>query len=476
MAGLQSISGLSSGLDTATIVSQLMQIEQQPLVRLQQRERVEQARQTALSLVQTKLDALSDALDALKSTSTWADAQTVESSDPTRVAAARTAGAAAGGYQVWVRTLARADQVTQQNAAFAAAADADTLSITVAATSATPAQTVNVAIGAGDDLATIASKINGSSGSPVYATVVAGKLVLSGKTTGADAQITVADGDTGNAYDLATDVFGSAPLSHTSADAEVSLDGTSWTTRPTNTVDDLLPGVKLTLKATSVDPVSIVVGTPGADADAITAAVQAFVDAYDDAVTTIRGKLDEKPVANPQSDADRAKGVLYGDSGLSGLLSSLRAAMSRQISGLTTLKTALDAGVSTGAAVGSGTLDQDAIAGKLKLDTATLSSALDASFADVKTIFTGADGVVTRLRALLDPWTVGTGSYGAILDSRLQVSRDTVTAYQRDEATMQLQLTARQTRLEAQFTAMETALSSAQSQAQWLAGQLARLG
>jgi len=44
----QSISGLASGLDTASIFSALMQIDKQPQVRVQQKIAVERARQQAL--------------------------------------------------------------------------------------------------------------------------------------------------------------------------------------------------------------------------------------------------------------------------------------------------------------------------------------------------------------------------------------------------------------------------------------------
>ena len=49
------IGGLASGLDTNSIIQQLMSIEQQPKVRLQQKQVVEQARQSTLKDVQTRL-------------------------------------------------------------------------------------------------------------------------------------------------------------------------------------------------------------------------------------------------------------------------------------------------------------------------------------------------------------------------------------------------------------------------------------
>jgi len=87
---LFNISGIASGIDTNSLVSQLMQIERQPQVRLQNQQTVEQARQQALRDVNTRLSNLQDAIAGLRDPGTWADQQTVDSSDPTHVTATRT--------------------------------------------------------------------------------------------------------------------------------------------------------------------------------------------------------------------------------------------------------------------------------------------------------------------------------------------------------------------------------------------------
>ena len=61
-----SLSGLASGLDTSTIVDQLMAIERQPETRVKMKQATENARQQALRDVQTKLQALQTSADALK--------------------------------------------------------------------------------------------------------------------------------------------------------------------------------------------------------------------------------------------------------------------------------------------------------------------------------------------------------------------------------------------------------------------------
>ena len=87
MAGL-SLSGLASGVDTASIVDQLMALERQSLTKIGYRKAAVTGQQDALKEVASKLNALKDAALALSAGSTWAQKQTAESSDPTRVAVA----------------------------------------------------------------------------------------------------------------------------------------------------------------------------------------------------------------------------------------------------------------------------------------------------------------------------------------------------------------------------------------------------
>jgi flagellar hook-associated protein 2 len=461
---LFNISGLASGIDTNSIVSQLMTIERQPQVRLQQQQTVEAARQQALRDVNTRLSNLQDAIAGLRDVSTWADQQEVDSSDSSHVTATRTGGAAAGGYQIAVTQLARAAQMTQGTSATAASADG-TLTIGVGTGTA-----INVAISSGDSIQTVADKINGSSDSQVYASVVNGKLVLSGKVTGSTNTISVTGSSAAGFGFTQTQ----SPL-----DASYSIDGAGKTSS-SNIVTDGLAGVTLTLKGVTASPVSVTVGAPGPDTDAIQSKIQAFVDQYNSTIDFIQGKLNEKPVANPQTDADRVKGVLYGDSGLEDLLSNLRSAISLPVAGRpSNLSMLSQVGVSTGAAVGSGALNQDSIAGKLTLDGTALSNALNTSFADVKALFTNASGsgdslgMGQRLNNLVDSMTnASTG----ILTARITDEQSTIDDLKRQSDDMTQRLNDKEAALRQQYTDMETALQQAQSQGQYLSSQLASLG
>jgi flagellar hook-associated protein 2 len=468
------VGGLASGLDTNQIISQLMAIERRPRTRLEQRQKVEEARQTALRDIQTRLRNLQSAAAALRDAATWGDRQTVETSDATRVSARRVGGAAAGGYTIQVDGLARAAQTTQGTSLSAAAA-ADTLRITVGAT------TVDVAITAGDSLQTIADRINGTSDVPVYASVVSGKLVLSGKETGAANTISVADGDTANAYDLAT-ALGFAQ-SQAPADADFWLNGVHVTDRASNVVTDALVGVELTLKATTGGAtIGVSVGTPGPDTEAVQAKVQAFVEQYNSTLDFIRSKLEEERVANPRTDAERAKGTLRGDPGLTMLLSRMRQAVSDVFTGGSSdIDQLSEVGLTTGASTGASALNRNAVAGMLTLDAAKLAEKLASDFGKVRALFTkvtgtyATEGLSQRLARYLDPWLQGDGTNAAFLGSRITASQQLVGTLKDQMASIDLRLAQRERALRLEFTAMERALQQARDQGTWLQGQLGTL-
>ena len=105
-----SLSGLSTGIDTSTIVAQLMAIERQPRQALVIKQDQATARQNAIKDVISKLQTLATAAADLRSSSLWANVQTATSSDATKVAVVSASGAAAGGYTINVTSLAVAEQ------------------------------------------------------------------------------------------------------------------------------------------------------------------------------------------------------------------------------------------------------------------------------------------------------------------------------------------------------------------------------
>ena len=110
MAGSLSVGGLASGLDTKSLIAQLIAAESQPIQRLQ-------ARSASINTANNLFQGLSSKLSALRSAAKdlTLDAnlspRSTRSSDSTVVTATASAAAAAGSYQIKVTQLASASNV-----------------------------------------------------------------------------------------------------------------------------------------------------------------------------------------------------------------------------------------------------------------------------------------------------------------------------------------------------------------------------
>jgi flagellar hook-associated protein 2 len=446
------VGGIATGLDTNSIIDQLLAIDRQPETLLTQQSTVETARQAALKAIQTSMQSLQTAAQAMRAPSVWANTQTVTSSNPTAVSAVLTGGAAAGGFQIGVQRLASADQVTQGTTLAAANGD-DVLHIQVGS-----GAVANVSISSGDTLATIASKINANSTSQVYASVVNNKLVLSGQVTGAANTIAVTSDST-----LASDLGMTESL--VAKDALYSINGVSMTSA-TNTVSNGLAGVTMTFNGTTASDASLVVTAPAPNTNTITTAIQGFVTAYNSTVDLIYNYTNDPKVANPTTDAQREAGMLQGDPQLLSILSNLRSAVTSTMSGATGGLSYLgNIGLSTGAAVGSGTISQDSLEGKLTLDTTKLQSMLASNFSGVKALFSnatgsfGSEGLSQRMDDIINPQTSATGA----LNGRITSEASLIQSYSQQIADIEQRVTLHEAALRAQFTAMEAAVAQLQS-------------
>ena len=454
----QSISGLASTLDTSTIVDQLMAIERQPQTRLKTQVSISAARKTVLSDVQTRLENLQLAAEDLKSVTLWANKQSVDVNDTTKAAVVLSGPAGTGSYQLNVSQLARG---SQRWYSYTSPASDDTITFSNGHTTT---------ITAGSDIDAAVLAVNSDANAPVYASAVTDAqsgtkyLVFSSRTTGA-----AASAFTASASSIVED--GSRAVA--GLDSNYSIDGGPLKTSSTNVVTDAIPGASITLKGVTTisGPVTVTVGAPGPDNAGVTAKVKAFVDQYNSTLDFIRSKLDEKKVVNPQTAADQQKGLLRGDSMLEGILSQLRISMTNAYApgNPTTLDQMNEIGVSTGSAFG--TLNQDAIEGKLVFDSTAFANALASDPTSVKNLLSGTSGFGQAIDDLLTP----TLQAGGTMESRLS-SEDAKQKTLNDQiAQMDVLLQKKQDTLKAQFTAMETALQQSQAQGQWLAGQLAGL-
>ena len=463
MASTINFGGLASGLDTNSIVDQLMALERVPQTRLKMRQSEIDARKSALSDIATRLRNLRDAAADLKSPTLWLDTQSVDVNDATKISATRTGPAATGAYQVTVTSLASAYQHWYTYTPPGADTTIDI-----------GGRSYNIA--ANTDIATLANTINSDTEGKVYASAVTNadgskSLALSSRKTG---EAVANDFGIGGAGAGAFAEIGGKYVQGTNAKGFV---GAQVLDSATNVVSDMIPGVTLTLKAlTGGSSLTVNVGNPAPDSAAISAKVKAFVEQYNSTVDFIRGKLSEKRVVDPQTTADYQKGVLYGDTALRGLLGQMRIAITNEYVAANpdSMDQLAELGISTGKAIGSGNLNQDSIAGKLTFDQAKFDTALAAGVTNVRKLLGGdssVDGFAQALDGLLTPVV----SAGGTLDETIKIQDARKKSITDQIRRMDDMIARKQELLKRQFAAMETALSSSQAQGNWLSGQLAAL-
>jgi len=391
--------GLGSGLDVNTIVSKLMEIEQQPLTALQTKETALQTRISAFGSVKGALSSFQSTLTAM-TTRQGFQSMNASVGDASSMVATLGTGATAGSYALNVTALAQSQKLVSNGfAATDAVVGSGTLTFTFGTTvgstftadAAQPAQSVT--IGAGQtSLSGIRDAINAAQVG-VTATIVndgsaAGqRLVLTSTKTGAASsmQITVADDD-GNAtdaaglsqlaYDPAATAGAGRNLGETQAaqDAALTIDGLAIH-RATNSIDDAIPGVTLTLKSLTATPTTL---TVGADNSSVATSVAGFVTAYNGVLATLTS-------LTKYDSTTQTASVLTGDSTVRLIQNQLRTLIGGSLGNGGRYDTLSAVGVSFQAD------------GTLQLDSAKLQAALTTDGDAVAQLFAAAGNATDSL-------------------------------------------------------------------------------
>jgi flagellar hook-associated protein 2 len=308
--GMFSIGGIASGLDTQGIIQQLMQLERQPVKRLESQQAQLRKADEAWGQVNTKLSTLRKAVDQLSRVGNFDKLITASSSNEDVASATTTGGAETGSLSFRVTQLAQRHQVA--SGTFAAADQplnsTQPLEVTIGD------QTVEVAVD-GRTLNDVARDLN-EQGSGFTASVVRVsdgeyRLMLTADKTGTANTLSVES-------DLAELTTGSQTLQQAqNSRVQLGIGADALTIeRSSNTIDDLVPGASVTLKRVSDDPVTV---TTSRDVDGGVKAVKEYVDALNGVIKTIS----DLSKADPASGTG---GVLSGDATARQLLTNLRSA------------------------------------------------------------------------------------------------------------------------------------------------------
>jgi flagellar hook-associated protein 2 len=370
------VGGLLSGLDTNGIVTQLMQLERQPVFQLQRRQSDYETKNRTWDQIATKLNAVQDKLDALKLPSDWQKFASASSSNTDAVTVATSGSATIGEASFTVDRLATTHQMAG-NGAFTSASDtvgAGDLTITVDGQDHTITTTATTTVS--QLISEIGNLDIGVSASLLFTGSASAKLVLRADESGADAGFTTA-----------TDIssLGSFGIVEQGVDAQLTVGsgaGALIVERSTNVIDDFIDGATLTLKATTTQAVDISVSR---DAEAASAAVKELVDSLNSAISTVA-------TATKAGGEDSTGGPLALDSTARNLGLKLRSVLSSVVSDL-------DSDYRTASSVGISLTRE----GSYTLDSAKLTEALGNDFDAVAALFqrttsvTDARVTVTRV-------------------------------------------------------------------------------
>lgn len=419
--------GIGSNLDVNSIVSQLMNIERQPVTLLNQKEASYQARLSAFGSLKSALASFQSTLQSLDTASKFS-ALKASASDSTVLSASAGTSAAAGTYSVQVTTLAEAQKLKSTPfAATSTTVGSGTLTIDFGTYSADTftlnpnksSKTITIAAGQ-SSLAGIRDAINAANAGVTAGIVNDGtgyRLTVSSNDTGvANAvRILVSDGDGNNTdtsglsqllFDART-VSGVKNLTETVAakDAAFTIDGIAIT-KPSNTVTDAIEGVTLNLLSANSPGTATL--TVARDSGSIQNSVQNFVSAYNSA-TTVLQDLSAYDATTKQA------AVLQGDSAVFSIQYALRTVLNSALStaggGLTTLS---DIGIS---------FQKD---GTLALDTTKLQSVINDPTKDISTLFAAVGKPTDSLVAFVNATSSTKAGTYAVNISRLATQASAV--------------------------------------------------
>lgn len=449
-----SASGLGSGLDLNSLVSQLVAAERAPAEnRLNRETGIINAQISALGALTSTAKGLQTSLSNLASGVSFG-ARTATSSSESFSASA-TSSAQTGSYQIRVESIATSHRLASN--AVASADDplgSGELSLSLGS------DTFVLIFDPAASITEIRDAINQAEGNPgIRATILNGadgaRLVLSSDASGAqnNIQVTASGGDGGLTV-LVYENGGTQNLTQVqeAKDAEVYVDG-FLVNSAGNQIADAIEGV--TINLSSADPGVNHTLTIANNASPTVSAIESFVSSYNAFVATAATVTRYNPDNNTAAS-------LVGDASVRSLGNRLRSLVGGEISNGDGPSLLSQLGIKT---------NTD---GTLSINKSELQQAVADNPNGVKSLFTGlsgGEGLADQLNTILESYV---GSQG-VFTSRNQSAKDRLEDISDQRLVLDRRISAIQARYQAQFTALDTLLSQLQSTGNYLTQQLSNL-
>lgn len=325
-------SGLATGLDTASIVDQLVQLKRIPIKRMESQRQQFQNQISALATLKTKLEAFQNAAKTLKSANDFS-ALKAASSNEDILTVTTGSNAAPGTYDITVEALATAQKALSQgyDNTLVNVGEGD-LTITVGD------QVHTLTLSGHTTLAQLATRINSE------ITGLSANIIYNGAESGGYYLALTGEAGTANSFSIDASglAAGTAPAfttTQTASDASLIIDGLAVTASG-NSLAGVISG--LTIDLQSASPGTAVRVNVAPDAAGVRDQVKAFVDTYNDLFTFLEKemKTDGKLAGNTsaRSLGQRLEGVMSAAHGGEGAYSILAQIGIERQQGTRTLK------------------------------------------------------------------------------------------------------------------------------------------
>ena len=445
-----SFSGISTGMDTATMITQLVNLERTGINQLQSQKQDYQSRISIVQNLNSKLQALQTTAQGLSTVEKFLSYET-ETSDSDFVTVSASGKATPGNYSILVDKLASAERRYSKGFTAkdeAGSAGEGTLTIQVGTDDA-----VNVDVTADDTLESIVAKINSADVNATAGILFDGTsyyLQISGKETGAENAISISESGASLDMDLEDAV---ANIVQAADDASIRMDDFTITSA-SNEVTTAVPGVTLRLQDVT-DPTTPVNISISPNSKAVTTKISEFVKAYNNVVSIIHNEFS---FSGEAKDA----GHLVGDSTLRSVQMQLSQIITSAIDELPGGITALSQlGIKSGSD------------GSLTLDETALGEAITNNAGGVAQLFAGTpDHTVAGLGDKLDTLIDSFVDYSnGILTAKINGMNSSITTIDRSIGRQEEYVSKYEDKLRSQFTAMEVMVSGLQSQSNFLSSQ-----
>jgi flagellar hook-associated protein 2 len=437
--------GLISGMDTGSLVAQLVQAEAAPQTALKARLTATQATASAYRTVNTTFAAVRAAAEALNTAAGLTAGRKVASDNAAATASASAAAVPGNSVTFTATALAATHTVLSTS---------EWTSTTQKVAEREPAFPIEIRKADGT--------VVGSISVPADATLSQAVTAINDQNLGVKATI-VTLGPNRHRLQFVADTPGLAGrflvksateseaaagtgflTSKTGKDATLDLGNGVVATSTSNTFAELMPGVSVTIS--KLDGTSATISV-AADHEAVATKMQALVDAVNAALTTVKTYT---------SNAPGSTAALKGDFSVTSLAGGLLYAVSKAVGADGPVKLGLQ-------------LTKD---GKVTFDKAKFTTALKDTPELTERMVAGSVAVPGIAQRLFDAAKgasdATTGSLVALATGQESMVKD----IQNRIAAWDLRLEKRRETLTRQFTAMETALSSLRNQSTWLAGQI----